>query len=182
MKLVTDPPAHRPATTAPTRLVYPWLIVMLLVLASAACVLSSPEVLNDGKGTRDNPIPPKTYAHTLAYDVGAMAAVWEQQDDSPASASEDVQLLRVQFQVHCNENEDQVCQLEDIRRDLKLVDASGILYEPVFSLEIEKPLEGEILGGAEKTGWLAFQIPRGVEVVAAIAEYGEDQRVFMRLP
>ena len=160
---------------------YPWLVVLLLGFATMACVLSSPDTLNDGKGTRDNPVPSRTYAHTIDYDVRALSVVWEQQNGSQASNSQDAQ-LSVQFQIRCNEAEDEVCRLEEIGRDIRLVDASGILYEPVFSLAIDDPLEGEILGDGEKAGWLAYQLPRGVEILAAVAEYGEEQRVFFQLP
>jgi hypothetical protein len=161
--------------------IYAWLVMLTLVLAATACVLSAPETLNDGKGTRENPVPPRTYAHTINYDVRALSVVWEQQNDSQVSDSEDAQ-LSVQFQIHCNQAEDKVCRLADIRGDIKLVDASGILYEPVFSSDVDDPLEGEVLGNGEKAGWLVYQIPQGVEILAAMAEYGQEQRVFFQLP
>lgn len=161
---------------------YSWLVLMLLTLASAACALSSPEALNDGKGTRKNPIPPQTYAHTPDYDVRALGVVWEQPEHSQPVDSQDTQHLRVQFQIRCDKPEDAICQIEEIRQGIQLVDASGILYDPVFSATIENLLEGEILGDGEKAGWLAFQVPRGVELVSAVAEYGDDQHVFFQLP
>jgi hypothetical protein len=180
VKSSTDHPINR-VSKRPFQSISPWLVMLLLVLATMACVLSSADMLNDGKGTRKNPVPPRTYAHTFDYDVRALSAVWEEQNDSQVSSAQDMR-LRVQFQIRCNKAEDEICQLVDIRQHIKLVDTSGIIYEPVFSLNIDDPLEGEILGGGEKAGWLIYQIPQGAEISASIAEYGQEQGVFFQLP
>lgn len=58
-----------------------------------------------------------------------------------------------------------------------------MLFPPDYTLEIDDPvLEGEILGGAQKTGWLVYKVPVGLAVNEAVAQYGEDLRVFFRLP
>ncbi len=84
--------------------------------------------------------------------------------------------------MRCTKPDDEICVLEDIRRHVKLVDGSGILYEPEFSVEGETPLEGEILGQAEKSGWVMYRMPYGVEVASLVVEYGDDQRLFFALP
>lgn len=158
-----------------------WLVIAALVFSTVACALSSPETLNDGKGTRENPVPPRTYALTSNYAVRALSVVRDTHNGDQSSPAEHEQ-IRVQFQIRCEEQEDEVCQLKDIRGHIRLVDANGIVYEPLWSADVDKPLEGEILGSGEKTGWLAYELPRGVDVMFAVADYGEDQRVFFQLP
>lgn len=176
---------HNPRLTKMIRtpqLTYPWLVLIVLVLSTGACMLSSPESLNDGKGTRENPVPPRTYAHTTdEYDVRALNVVWEQENGDQENTSEEVR-LRVQFQIHCTEDANKVCNIEDIKPNIKLADASGILYEPIFPSSIKDPLGGEVLGDGEKAGWLEYRIPRGVEIIAAVAKYGQEQYVFFQLP
>jgi hypothetical protein len=163
-------------------LLYPALPFLSLVLAATACVfMSSPAELNDGRGTRQQPIPKGIYAKTLDYEVTVLSVDSPQQDKDSSGSSQSL-TLRVQFQVRCLKQADQVCQLQEIARHLKLVDEGGILYDPVFVPEIEDPLEGEILGDAVKAGWLVYQIPHGVSITLALAEYGQDQRVFFQLP
>ncbi|NDJ78551.1 MAG: DUF4352 domain-containing protein [Chloroflexi bacterium] len=161
--------------------IYPWMVLIGVALSTIACALSSPETLNDGKGTRENPVPPRTYARTVNYDVRALNVVWEQQNESTSSESLEIP-LRVQYQIRCTKDEGDVCQLEDIHPNLKLVDTNGIVYESVFLADLEKPLQGEVLGDGEKVGWIAYRVPRGVEITAAVAEYGAEQHVFFELP
>jgi hypothetical protein len=161
---------------------YPLLALICLLLATMACVLiSAPEELNDGKGTRERPVPARQYAKTLDYEVVALNVEWPQQDKQTSLSSETVD-LRILLQIKCLKLADQVCQLDEIASHIKAVDGSGMLYDPVFAPDIETPLEGEVLGGATKAGWLVYQIPQGVQVRLALAEYGQDQRVFFQLP
>lgn len=156
------------------------LVGMLLVISGMACtVFSSPGALNEGQGTRDDPVAVHIYAKTIEFDVRALSVVWMTQSDTDKDLSE--RTLRVQLQVRCTKADDQICVLEDIGERIKMVDASGILYEPSSNTD-ENPLEGEILGGAEKAGWLVYRIPRGVEIASLVAEYGQEQHVFFELP
>lgn len=159
------------------------LVLALLALSTLACsILTSPEALNDGKGSRENPVPLKEYAKTLDFDVRALTAVWINRGGSESDEDPQEQSIRIQLQVRCTKQDDEVCVLEDIRGHVKLVDGSGILYEPGFAIENETPLEGEILGGAEKSGWVMYRMPYGVEVDSLVVEYGDDQRLFFELP
>jgi hypothetical protein len=160
---------------------YVGLVMLMLALATTACAITSPQTLNDGRGTRENPVPTGMYAHTTNYDVMAIGVLRKPQNDNQ-STSQDTQTLQVQFQVRCNEPEDQVCQLDQIGQKLRLLDANGVLYDSVYSSDLREPLAGEILGGAKTTGWLAFQVPSGVNITAAIAEYGQDQYVVFMIP
>lgn len=155
------------------------LVVLMLVASMTACSLNSPEMLNDGRGTRDNPIPARMYARTSQYDVRVLSVVMPQTEEATESEKRPI---RVQYQIHCTKSTEDVCRLQDIGRNIKLVDASGILYDPIFSRTVEEPLEGEILGDAEQAGWLVYEIPNGIELAAAVSEYGDDQRVFFELP
>jgi len=178
-----NPRTHEtPKAGAFRHLLVPWLSLVSLLLATMACVLfASPAELNDGKGTRERPVPARQYAKTLDYGVTALNAVWPPQDKETSLAAETID-LRVLFQIKCLMLADQVCQLDQIASHIKVVDGSGILYDPVFASDIGDPLEGEVLGGATKAGWLVYQIPRGVQITLALAEYGQDQRVFFELP
>jgi len=160
------------------------LLILMLLLASMACTLFSAESLNDGRGTREKPVPARVYAKTTSYNVRALSLVWPQPTEEASQSADDLQTVRVrlQVQIQCQRKNDQICRLEDIGREIKLVDEAGTLYEPIMAVDLEDPLEGEILGDAEKAGWLAFDVPRGVTISAAVAEYGEDMRVFFKLP
>jgi hypothetical protein len=186
MKFPTDSLISKRNTIRPHPLpssVYVGLVMLFLALATTACMITSPQTLNDGRGTRENPVPTGLYAHTTNYDVKAIGVLWEQQNDSQSTSSQDTtQPLQVQFQIRCNEPEDTVCQLDQIGQKLKLLDVDGVLYDSVYSANLKEPLTGEILGGAEKTGWLAFQIPSGADITAAVAEYGEQQYVVFLIP
>jgi hypothetical protein len=176
-------PAYLPLDNeAPTRHWASFVVVMLLGLSTLSCaVFSSPGTLNDGKGTREDPVPMQVYAKTIDFDVRALSVVWMDQEAAGKSEPSDQRPLRIEIQVRCTKLNDETCDLKNIAQHIKLVDESGILYEPIFSIQLEQPLEGEVLGGAEKAGWLAYQIPRGVDVSSMVAEYGEEQLVFFNL-
>ena len=167
----------------PRRQSYPLLVIMLLMLASAACTLFSAESLNDGRGTRENPVPARTYAKTTSYNVRALSVVWPQKDEADQTV-DDMQMVpvRLQVEIQCGREDDEICQLEEIGQEIKLVDDTGALYEPILTETVDDPLEGEILGDAAKAGWLSYEVPRGINISSAVAEYGEEQRVFFKLP
>jgi hypothetical protein len=167
----------------PRRYGYPLLVMLLLLLAGAACTLFSAESLNDGKGTRENPVPARVYAKTTSYNVRALSVVWPQVDqaDQPVDDMQTIS-VRLQVEIQCERADDEICQLEEIGREIKLVDGTGALYDPVDTETVEEPLTGEILGKAEKAGWLLYEVPRGIEIKSAVAEYEQDQRVFFNLP
>jgi hypothetical protein len=176
-------PGDKPSSDSPLRRRAMLLVLTLLALSTLACsILSSPEALNDGKGSRENPVPLKEYAKTIDFDVRALSAVWINRGGNESEEDPQEQSIRIQLQVRCTKQDDEVCVLEDIRDHVKLVDGSGILYEPGFAVGDEKPLEGEILGEAEKSGWVMYRMPYGVEVASLVVEYGEDQRLFFELP
>jgi hypothetical protein len=167
--------------TTVKRRTFSWLALIFLIPGAMACALISAEALNDGKGTRDVPVPARVYAKTTHYEVRALNVVWSAENDS-SSTDPQYASLRVQFQIRCGAADNEVCELAKITGNIKLVDTAGILYDPVFDEDLEKPLEGEILGDAEKTGWVAYQVPRGVEISSVVALYAPDQNVFFDLP
>lgn len=156
-------------------------VLISLTLSTMACALISAEALNDGRGTREDPVPARVYAKTTDYEVRALSVVWPIANESASTDLQDAR-LRVQYQVRCGAADREVCRLAEITSNIKLVDATGILYDSMVDADLEKPLDGEILGGAEKTGWLAYQVPRGVEICCAVALYDPDQSVFFDLP
>jgi hypothetical protein len=157
------------------------LVLISLTLSAMACALISAEALNDGKGTREDPVPARVYARTTDYEVRALSVVWSNPNDSSSTDPQNAS-MRVQFQIRCDAADREVCPLAEIAGNIKLVDAAGILYDSVLDGDLEKPLEGEILGEAEKTGWLAYQVPRGVEICCVVALYDPELSVFFDLP
>lgn len=160
---------------------YVGLVTVFLWLATVACSFNSPTTLNDGKGTSDEPVPVQTYARTSDYDVRALSVVRPVEELSLPPES-DMEYMRVQFQVRCTQGSDEVCDLTELRQDIKLVDNNGVIYEPQLNVGVDNPLEGQILGDAEKAGWLVYAVPQGLEVHRALTEYGQDQRVFFLIP
>jgi hypothetical protein len=158
---------------------------MMLLAASVACMKQSAAVLNEGKGTRDDPVAARQYAKTDVYDVRVLSAVRPAQLPTPAGQETEQEYMKVQFGVKCTKAEDEVCNLGELRSDFKVVSKDGILYDPALTVEApngDNVLAGEILGGAEQTGWLIYQVPVGVTITEAVVGYGEDMRVFLRLP
>jgi hypothetical protein len=91
--------------------------------------------------------------------------------------------MKVQFEVRCTRGEEEICDLTELRDNIQLVGGEGVLFPPDYSLEIDDPLlEGEILGGGVKAGWLVYRVPHGLPVTEAVVEYGEDLRVFFAAP
>jgi len=166
----------------PRRWIFASFAFTMLLLGALACSFQTPENLNEGRGTREKPVPAREYAKTTDYDVRAMSVVRPLAPDVQPEDDPESEYLRVQYQIRCTKSESDVCQLASLGRNIQLVDASGILYPPIYNVELEKPLQGEILGDAEQTGWLAYKLPRGVEICCAVSEYGDDMRVFFGLP
>ncbi len=70
--------------------------------------------------------------------------------------------MKVQFEILCKKDPEEICNLTELRDSLQVVGGSGVLFPPDYTLEIDDPLlEGEILGGAQKAGWLVFKVPQG---------------------
>jgi len=157
------------------------LVAGFLALAVLACSFNSPTTLNDGRGSADKPVALQRYARTSNYDVRALSVVRPMPEASPGPDA-DWEYMRVQFQVRCTVSRDKVCDLSELRRQLKLVDVNGIIYDPKLSIPVGDSLEGEILGDAEKAGWLAYAVPKGLRVTRAMAEYGQDHRLFFTIP
>ena len=160
------------------------MLVFISVLATALACAQSPAGLNQGRGTRDNPIAARSYAKTTSYEVRAQSVVRPVPDLAPENDVEK-EYMKVQFEIKCARDSDEVCDLAVLREQFRLVDEEGIIYESDPTVELparDDPLECEILGGAAKAGWMAFRVPVGVPVNTALAEYGEDQRIFFRLP
>jgi hypothetical protein len=160
-------------------------VAVLLLASSMACMQQSAEVLNEGKGTRDDPVAAMKYAKTDAYDVQILSAVRPAQIPTPAGQKTDHEYMKVQFGVKCTRADDQVCNLDEFRVNFKVASEDGILYDPALEIDVpqgDNVLEGEILGGAEQTGWLLYQVPVGVPVTLAVVGYGDDLHVFLKLP
>jgi len=163
------------------------LALVMLLVAGAACAFNAPDRLNEGQGTRDKPVPARKFAKTPQYDVRALSVVRPVTVTSEGESGKNTDIaseyMKVQFEVRCNKDPEEICNLTELRDSLQVVGGSGVLFPPDYALEIEDPLlEGEILGGAQKTGWLVFKGPQGLSVTEALAQYGEDLRVFFRLP
>jgi hypothetical protein len=109
-------------------------------------------------------------------------------ENTPAALDDNTQseYMRVQFEIKCSRGTEEMCNLDDLRAGIKLVGTDGVLYEPlsdfVLDDESEQPLAGEILGGAKQSGWVVYQVPIGMSVPQAVAEFGQDQYVFFSLP
>lgn len=157
------------------------LVVGFLALAVLACSFNSPTTLNNGRGSVDKPVPLQRYARTSDYDVRALSVVRPMPEADPGPEA-DWEYMRVQFQIRCTLGKEKVCNLTELRSQLKLVDDGGIIYDPELSVPVENPLEGEILGNAEKAGWLAYAVPKGLQVARGMAEYGQDHRLFFFIP
>jgi hypothetical protein len=162
------------------------LVIVMLALAAIACMKQDPELLNEGQGTRDDPVTARQYAHTTTYDVRAMNAVRPMAVENTPAALDDTtqtEYMRVQYEIKCTLHSEEICNLNDVRAGIKLVGTDGVLYEPMSNIILDdQPLEGEILGGAVQTGWVVYQVPVEVVVTQAVAEYGQDQHVFFNLP
>jgi hypothetical protein len=157
-------------------------VIAALVLAILACSGTPASTMNEGKGTRNDPVPAGKYMITNKYDVRAQAVSYVDTQDPPSETDE---YRKVQFQIKCTKSPDDICDLSEIRDSLKLVSTTGIIYDSVPGVTLppsDKPLQGEILGGAEQVGWLVYEIPIGVEVKLAMAEYDTDRRGFFSLP
>lgn len=163
------------------------MVVAALLLAILACSGTPASSLNEGRGTRNDPVPARRYTRTTEYEVRVLTVVRPSPPDAEATAepSELTHRYHVQFQVKCRKPPDDICDLDAISDQLKLVSSDGIIYEPMTNPPLEESdteLEGRILGGAEKTGWMVYEAPTGVELSLAMAEYGQDRRAFFRLP
>ena len=157
-------------------------VIAVLVLAILACSGTPASTLNEGKGTRNDPVLVGKYMVTTTYEIRAQAVSYV---DTQEPASDADEYRKVQFQIKCTKSADDICDLSEIRDSLKLVSTTGIIYDPVPGVKLppsDKPLQGEILGGAEQVGWLVYEIPIGVEVKLAMAEYDTDRRGFFVLP
>jgi len=181
MRIGTDILRHRQS-------VGPALLVLALLLAaSAACAFSAPDRLNEGKGTRSDPVPARKFAKTTQYDVRALSVVRPitPPDDALLETDDDLssEYMKVQFEVRCTKDAEEICDLTALRDSFQVIGGKGVLFPPDYTFKLEDPiLEGEILGGAQKTGWLVFKVPQGLPVTEAVAEYGDDLRVFFQLP
>lgn len=170
--------------------IYPVVVVLMLLISGLACASENAKVLNEGKGTRDDPIAARTYAKASSFDVRALSVIYMSPTENPSPAPEEtptgVNTLKIQFEIKCTRGAEESCNLSELRNNLKLVSDDGIIYESIGDnsrlAESDQPLEGEILGGAEQAGWMLYEIPTGVTVRVAVAEFGEDQRVFFKLP
>ncbi|NLE50808.1 MAG: hypothetical protein GX613_05320 [Chloroflexi bacterium] len=163
------------------------LVLTALLAAGAACALNSPDRLNEGRGTRDNPVPARVFAKTTQYDVRALSVLrpLPLETETPSEEQTDLsyEYMKVQFEVRCTRDAEAICNLTELRDNFQLVGGEGVLFPPDYTLEIDDPLlEGEILGGGEKAGWLVYRVPHGLAVTEAVVQYGEDLRVFFRLP
>jgi hypothetical protein len=159
---------------------YLGLVVGMLALAVLACSFNSPSTLNEGQGTASDPVPLQKYARTSDYDIRALSVV-RPIEEGVSTDDSDLEYMRVQFQIRCTKDEDEICDLSELRRDIKLVDKNGIIYDPALTITVDRMLEGQILGGAEKAGWQVYRVPEGLVVGRALAEYGQDHRVFFMI-
>lgn len=154
--------------------------VLPLVFAIFACSFQSPENLNEGRGTMDDPIPAQQFAITPDFEVRVLSIVTETQENA-ASDNGGYERVRVLFEVRCAEASDVICDLGEIGDHLLLVDSNGAIIRPTVYTAEENPLEGEILGTATATGWQEYELQYGLYVELALAEYG-NERVFYKLP
>lgn len=165
-------------------------VVLMLLASGLACASESATVLNEGKGTREDPIAARKYAKAASFEVRALSVIYETLTEDATPAPQEtpagVDTLKVQFEIKCTRGPDEICDLGEMRNNLKLVSSDGIIYEPILDdaglEESDRPLQGEILGGAQQAGWMAYQIPTGIQVTLALAEFGEGERVFFKLP
>ncbi|WP_119068692.1 hypothetical protein [Aggregatilinea lenta] len=157
-------------------------VIAALVLAILACSGTPASTLNEGKGTRNDPVPVGKYMVTTNYEVRAQAV---SHVDTEEPSSETDEYRKVQFLIKCRKSPDDVCDLDQIRENLKLVSVTGIIFDPVPNVDLppsDKPLGGDILGEAEKAGWLVYEIPIGLDITLGMAEYETDRRGFFVLP
>lgn len=159
-----------------------WGVIAVLVLAILACSGTPASTLNDGKGTRNDPVPVGKYMVTTNYEIRAQAVTYM---DTEQPTNEADEYRKVQFQIKCRKSPDDICDLGEIRDNLKLVSTTGIIFDPVYNVTLppsDRPFQGQILGDAEQVGWLVYQTPKGLEVTLAMAEYDPDRRGFFALP
>jgi len=158
-------------------------MLIMLVLASLACMQASAGALNEGQGTRDNPIAPRKFARTGDYEIRALSTIRPVTADN-YTAPEGFEFMKVQFEVKCTKSEAEICDLTDLQNNIKVVSNTGILYTADPETQLDKPLAGEILGGAADAGWLTYVVPVGMTIDQALAQYGMDgaNLIFFKLP
>ncbi len=168
----------------------PLFVILVLSISALACFQQSRAELNNGKGARDNPVAPRKYAVTPDFSIAALSVVrrpitaGDIAEPTQEAEPDDLHLeyLKVQFQVKCNLAEEKICNLDEIRPHIQLVSDTGILFDSIETENNDPLLGGEILGGAEKTGWLIFKVPVGMVVTTAVARYEDGEMVFFGLP
>ncbi|HEX3053690.1 MAG TPA: hypothetical protein VHP83_23730 [Aggregatilineaceae bacterium] len=168
----------------------PHLVILLLSIAALACFQQSRSEMNNGKGARDNPVSPRKYAVTSDFSIAALSVVRrpitasEISEATQEASPDDLQFeyLKVQFQVKCNLADEKICDLSEIGTHVQLVSDTGILINPTDMENSDSPLAGEILGDAEKTGWLIFKVPIGMVVTTAVVRYDDGEMLFFALP
>jgi|GEM_PF-1704597 hypothetical protein len=162
------------------------LVAGMMLAAAAACAFNSPDRLNDGRGTRERPVPARVFAKTPQYEVRALSVlrpVPVEGQGEGETTDIGTEYMKVQFEVLCSRDPEEICDLTELRDNFQVVGGEGVLFPPDYTLEISDPLlEGEILGGAQKAGWLVYKVPTGLTVTEAVVEYGEGLRLFFRLP
>lgn len=159
-----------------------WLVVGMLVFSSVACMRQM-DTLNQGKGTRDDPVTALQFAKTMNYDIRGTSV--ERGADIPGEMpASDHTFMRVEFEVICTKDSEQICDLENIAEDVKLVNTMGRLYPPRLDVAQDSPLSGEILGKARYTGWLVYEVPESSTIQVAVVPFSADGEdlVFFNLP
>lgn len=167
--------------------IYPVLAAAMLLISGLACASESATTLNEGKGTRADPVVARKFAKASSFDVRALSVIHlSSSTPTPEETPAGIEVIKVQFEIKCTRGSDEICDLGELRNNLKLVSEDGIIYEAALDgdglAESDQPLKGEILGGAQQAGWMVYAIPAGVEVKLALAEFGEDELVFFKLP
>lgn len=159
-----------------------WLVVSLLVMASMACMRQT-DTLNQGRGTRDDPVTALQFARTLNYSIRGMS-VSRPYDVPRRTARENYEFVGVEFEILCTRDDEEICDLDEIATEIRLVSDAGHLFTPRLNLTLDNPLEGQILGNSRKVGWVVFEVPITMPVktgTVAFASEAEDL-VFFSLP
>ena len=158
------------------------LVIVMLLFASLACMRQT-DTLNQGRGTRDDPVTALQFARTRSYNIRGMNVTRPMTFDH-RSTPKGYEYIGVEYEVLCTRGSEEICDLDAIADGIKLVSSTGHLFSPVDNLPVDNPLSGEILGNARKIGRVVYQTPINTAISTATVAFKSDSAdlVFFKLP
>ena len=109
------------------------LVAGMMLAAAAACAFNSPDRLNDGRGTRERPVPARVFAKTPQYEVRALSVlrpVPVEGQGEGETTDIGTEYMKVQFEVLCSRDPEEICDLTELRDNFQVVGGEGVLFPP----------------------------------------------------